>query len=298
MSIKKIIMGKGINPNCFDSVGADCIEINGDESLSQFVDRVDEEIRCLKDNACDPCNNCKGKVDSVTSSNSGASFPVNVGSNSYTSNVPFKVSVKTNNINTTLEYDLNGVLSSGEYTSLKVNIYGSRSGFSTVLHSSNSLYNSFNLKPNSFPVSLDIEAIKLAGSSQRIYKFSKTYVNSDYSSDEYFNITDLGAPTIEDQSSYNDYLQKQLSSLRTELNAIKNLNFNGGEDLPNSLSTLKNEIDKNADNLTSAQEEVEEDISNILKEIQTINTTLVSQNNAIQAIQSRIDTINTILGIN
>ncbi|MCO6500894.1 MAG: hypothetical protein J5I47_11060 [Vicingus serpentipes] len=294
---------------CFEHEEDNCIAITfsnsdldiegGVDSLKTALVKIVEDLISLRKGICDPCNDCAGAATTSTVTASAATSNLgNVGINSSAARVgltPIKLIIEPGITNTTIQYDAqNAIKELGSGQSLtKVEVFGTANNRSTRIYSSSSDVGSFSATPENFPVTVSIETTKFTDAGQNIMKFQKTLNNAKVSSDEFFMINDMQKVSMTSQSEVNEYLDKQVSSVRNLIKSIENVNSNGKVGFNSIFSDIRNQIDTIKKDMADTSD-LDSSLDSLQKQINAQSILINTQADKIKVQEDKVKMLETL----
>lgn len=299
-----MIKNKNTDPNCFDHVGDKCINISvtaesldiqgGIDSLETALVKIINEIICLKEAECDPCNKCKEQGVVITS---------DVG-NLTTSNKPlsrlsspFELKIEPTSINTAIEYDITDALPAEGVAITNVEAFGIVNGRPSRIFRSSSNIGTFDATPENFPVNINIDVTCMTPEGQEIMKFNKSVTNTRSTSNEVFTVLDLSKTSLVDQKDVNEHFDRMLSSLENSINSINKINLNGKTGFNSIMSEFQTQLNKLSSDIDGNEDNAEALITQLEIIINSQQNTIDSQTKAIEALQTKVDSLAKTIGV-
>jgi hypothetical protein len=285
------------NPNCFDHVGDQCIEVSvtssdlnvdSGSSLAFVLNKIMQEISLLKEKV-------SSVNQSVNSDNIGnltiADSPMTV-----TSSTPFKLTVTPGSTNTTVQYDLRDVLLNSKDDVIHVEAFGSQGGVNSRIFRASSSVASFKATPENFPITMSFEVTSLSSEGQKVIKYQKSISNVKSTTDEYPTITDLSKQSLTSQSDVNTAFDRKISSLETKMNQLNSINFNGTTGLSNILSSIQNQIDTVSSKSDSSASQTNTSVNGLVSQIQSQQEKIEEQTKVINDLNGQVNTLKSAVG--
>ena len=291
------------NPNCFDHVGDQCIDVSvssdsinikaGEDSLASTLQKLIEQVECLKSGDCGPST---GNSSSTSSSDIGDLTLTNTPL-SEASKETFPLTIIPNQNSTTVQYDLRNVLIDTKQDVINVEGFGSQNGVPSRLFRSSSSVATFEAKPENFPLTLSVEVTSLSAEGQKIMKFQKSINNASSSTNERMNVTDLTKASLTSQKDVNEFFDSKISSLNNKIVQMDNVDLNGTVGLNNILSDIQTQITNIQSTGSANTEELETSITSLAGVIESQQQTISDQNTAITNLQTQINVLRSAVGL-
>lgn len=287
------------SPTCFDHVGSDCITMNDGTSLQSTIDNLREDVDCLKDNVCDPCNNCKDNQGqgSGGSGNSLGNLTQTRSPQTRTSSDPFTITVSPGNSNTSVSYDLRPALTKSTNDVVSVEIFGSQNGVNGRLYKGESTVGSFTASPENFPLTYKAEVISLSPEGQKVYNYQKLITNSQSVTDEFFTVSDFGQTAIESQSDVNDIFDSRIGSIQNQINQINATSFNGISGINSIFANIQSQIDDLSSSTELDVSSLQNSLADLENAINNQSNTISNQQSTISTLQQQVNLILSTLGL-
>lgn len=289
--------------NCFNDSDDSCVSISfsneamgieeGVDSLKTALIKISNEVQCLKEDTCDPCNKCKDSISSSTSSSGTFFEKINSSSGPSLGTVPITLSVVPGKSNTVISYNVDSALKEFKSNSkiLKVEFYGRANGIFGRLNLQNSTSGSFTASPENFPVTLVIDSTVISEGGQKVLNFKKEFLNNKYEDKGYFTVLNTSAESVSSQSEFNSHVNNQMDSISNRVDKLESISVNGKTGLNSVFVDIQLKINDLSLRIDEVEKSNSEEITDLKSEITSLTSTINTQASQISQLQQQYETL-------
>ena len=239
---------KGCSPKCFEIISDQCVSYTGGsypeigveqgDSISQTLDKLASALVSLKSKV-DACSYCNGEVTVPRTTNDILSSDNLTHSSVTETPSSARISVSTNPTATAVPFTYSiSSLPSGTVIDSKITVEGMKNSYPSQLISTTGLSGGLELKPDNFPATLNAEVRIMTADGEKKVTSKIPLDPSGQNLDLNMYSKNVGTADLNTQSQINTFFDKELSTLRTSINALTNVNING-----NSMSVTEHLVD-------------------------------------------------------